>query len=93
MGKIALISRGSCPFGLKSALAGVAGADAAVIYDNVNETSFAGTLGALPRPEGPCIPTAGISLANGAALLAAINTGELVIADLIMNSFAENRTT
>lgn len=33
-GSIALISRGTCEFGLKSALAGAAGAAAAVIYNN-----------------------------------------------------------
>lgn len=92
-GKIALISRGTCQFGLKSSLAGVAGADAAVIYDNINETSLAGTLGAPPRPEGPYVPTVGISLANGTALLAAINSGQTVIADIDVFSIAENRTT
>lgn len=92
-GKIALISRGTCQFGLKSSLAGVAGADAAVIYDNINETSLAGTLGAPPRPEGPYVPTIGISLVNGTALLAAINSGQTVIADIDVFSVAENRTT
>lgn len=45
-GNIALISRGSCDFGLKSALAGGAGAVAAVIYNNVAAT-VSGTLGPL----------------------------------------------
>ena len=92
-GKIALISRGTCEFGLKSSLAGAAGADAAVIYDSINEPSLAGTLGPPPRPEGPYVPTVGISLANGTALLAAINTGKPVIADINVISVVENRTT
>ncbi|KAL8733536.1 MAG: hypothetical protein Q9181_003535 [Wetmoreana brouardii] len=92
-GKIALISRGSCEFGLKSALAGAAGADAAIIYDNINETSFAGTLGAPPRPEGPYVPTAGISQVNGLALKNAIGGGATVTADVNIVSVMENRTT
>ena len=50
-GKIALISRGECQFGLKSALAGAAGAVGAVIYNNV-PGQLAGTLGPDERPEG-----------------------------------------
>ncbi|KAL8756956.1 MAG: hypothetical protein Q9184_004331 [Pyrenodesmia sp. 2 TL-2023] len=92
-GRIALISRGSCPFGLKSALAGAAGADAAIIYDNVDQESLAGTLGAPPRPEGPYVPTAGITLARGTALLNSINGGASVVADLEVFSIMENRTT
>ncbi|KAL8652095.1 MAG: hypothetical protein Q9210_002887 [Variospora velana] len=92
-GKIALISRGSCEFGLKSALAGAAGADAAVIYNNVNGTTLTGTLGAPPRPEGPYVPTAGISLEEGTALRDQINGGANVTADLNVISVMENRTT
>ena len=92
-GAIALISRGTCEFGLKSALAGTAGADAAIIYDNVEEDTFAGTLGAPPRPEGDYVPTAGISLANGTALLNSINGGATVTADVNIKSIQENRTT
>ena len=91
-GKIALISRGTCQFGLKSALAGAAGADAAIIYNNV-EGDLAGTLGAPPRPEGPYVPTAGISLANGTALLNSIKGGATVVADLTIFSIIENRIT
>ncbi len=92
-GKIALISRGSCEFGLKSALAGAAGADAAIIYDNREADSLAGTLGAPPRPEGPYVPTAGITLARGTALLNSLNGGASVIADLNVISIMEDRTT
>lgn len=92
-GSVALISRGTCPFGQKSALAGAAGADAALIYDNIDEPALAGTLGAPPRPEGPYVPTAGITLAQGTALLAAINGGTAVTADVNIVSIMENRTT
>lgn len=91
-GKIALISRGTCPFGAKSALAGGAGAAGAVIYNNV-EGALSGTLGAPPRPEGPYVPTVGISLANGTALLTAITGGQTIIGDLSVRSTSENRTT
>ncbi|KAI4176358.1 MAG: hypothetical protein LQ343_001097 [Gyalolechia ehrenbergii] len=91
-GKIALISRGSCQFGLKSALAGAAGADAAIIYNNIDE-ELAGTLGAPPRPEGAYVPTAGISLAAGTALKDSLAGGATVTADIDVVSVMENRTT
>lgn len=90
---MALISRGSCEFGLKSALAGAAGAQGAVIFDNVEEPSLAGTLGAGSRPEGPLVPTAGISLARGTALAAAITGGAIINVDVDIVSIRENRTT
>ncbi|KAL8764865.1 MAG: hypothetical protein Q9209_007849 [Squamulea sp. 1 TL-2023] len=92
-GKIALISRGSCEFGLKSALAGAAGAAAAVIYNNIDAPSLAGTLGAAVRPEGPLIPTAGITLANGTALKNQLTGGATLVADINVISIRENRTT
>ncbi|KAL9116302.1 MAG: hypothetical protein Q9187_007173, partial [Circinaria calcarea] len=92
-GKIALISRGTCPFGQKSALAGGAGAAGAVIYNNVEGAALSGTLGAPPRPEGPYVPTVGISLANGTALLTAITGGQTIIGDLSVRTTTENRTT
>ena len=93
MGSIALISRGTCEFGLKSALAGAAGASAAIIYNNVDEDTFAGTLGAPPRPEGEYVPTAGITLAKGTALLNQLNGGANLTADVNIISIRENRTT
>ncbi|KAL9112651.1 MAG: hypothetical protein Q9187_007747, partial [Circinaria calcarea] len=92
-GKIALISRGTCPFGQKSALAGGAGAAGAVIYNNVEGATLSGTLGAPPRPEGPYVPTVGISLANGTALLTAITANQTIIGDLSVRTTTENRTT
>ncbi|KAL8832918.1 MAG: hypothetical protein Q9170_004665 [Blastenia crenularia] len=92
-GSIALVSRGTCQFGLKSSLAGAAGADAAIIYDNIDEPSLAGTLGAPPRPEGPYVPTAGISLAKGTALKNLLAGGAIVTAEINVISIMENRTT
>ena len=91
-GKIALISRGTCEFGLKSALAGAAGAAGAIIYNNI-AGPLSGTLGPPPRPEGEYVPTAGISLENGTALLAAITGGQTVTGVLNVESLIENRTT
>ncbi|KAJ0124346.1 leupeptin-inactivating enzyme 1 [Diaporthe amygdali] len=90
-GAIALISRGTCDFGLKAALAGAAGAAGAVIYNNVAGT-LSGTLGAPSRPEGPYPPTAAISQAAGQALVALLAEGE-VIGDLNVNSIIEDRVT
>lgn len=58
--QIALISRGECEFGLKSALAGAAGALAAVIFNDEPGPIGSGTLGEPPRPEGPYPPTVGM---------------------------------
>jgi carboxypeptidase Q len=91
-GKIALISRGSCPFGLKSALAGTAGAAGAVIYNNV-PGPLAGTLGAPSNAAGPYAPTAGIPLENGQALLRLLNSTSAPTGSLVINSILENRTT
>ncbi|KAH8821348.1 putative leucine aminopeptidase 2 [Xylogone sp. PMI_703] len=79
-GAIALVSRGSCDFGLKSAFAGAAGAVGVVIYNNV-VGPLSGTLGQETRPEGPYPPTSGISQADGLALLDALGAGP-VAADL-----------
>ncbi|KKY26412.1 putative peptidase m28 [Diplodia seriata] len=90
-GAIALISRGTCDFGLKAAYAGAAGAAGAVIYNNVNG-SLSGTLGAPNRTEGTYPPTAAISLSNGRAILALLEAGE-VTGDLNVNSIIEDRVT
>lgn len=95
-GNIALISRGVCPFGLKSALAGSAGAAGVVIYNNV-VGNLAGTLGDPSRSEGPYAPTVGIPLENGQALLALLSpnstNSSTVVGNLEVNSILENRTT
>ncbi|KAF2170012.1 hypothetical protein M409DRAFT_64397 [Zasmidium cellare ATCC 36951] len=90
---IALIVRGTCDFGLKSSLAGAAGAVGAVIYNNAPGYISGGTLGPPPRPEGEYIPTAGISQENATVLLEALSNGEEVQGVLEVESIIENRTT
>lgn len=92
-GNIALISRGQCSFGDKTALAGAAGAAGAIIYNNVNG-SFSGTLGAASNPLGPYSLVAGVSLESGQTLLQSLleNTTTIEV-DLNVNSILENRTT
>lgn len=92
-GNIALISRGSCEFGLKSALAGSAGAAGAVIYNNVPGPIGGGTLGQPPRPEGSYVPTAGIAQENGTAIVESVLAGTQVVGQLEVNAITENRTT
>jgi hypothetical protein len=87
-GAIALISRGTCEFGLKSALAGAAGAVAAIIYNNEKGLIGGGTLGAPPRPEGDYVPTLGISLADGKAILNALDDGAVTaVANVIAEEY------
>lgn len=86
-GNIALVSRGTCPFGQKASLAKAAGAVGTVIYNNV-PGNLAGTLGGV----GDYAATVGVSQETGATLLSAVAAGE-VTATLIVDAIAENRTT
>ncbi|THW60468.1 Zn-dependent exopeptidase [Aureobasidium pullulans] len=70
-GAIALIRRGTCTFGDKSANAGRAGADAAVIYNNEGG-GLSGTLGS-PSPDH--IATFGISAEEAAPYVARLQNG------------------
>jgi carboxypeptidase Q len=90
-GKIALVSRGECPFATKSVLSAKAGAAAALVYNNI-EGSMAGTLGGPTSELGPYAPIAGISLADGQALIKMTQAGT-VTANLWIDSKVENRTT
>ena len=92
-GRIALISRGSCTFSIKSALAGSAGAAGVVIYNNV-PGNLAGTLGSPSNSTAPYAPTVGIPLENGQALLALLNSSSTPLTgNLEVNAILENRTT
>jgi len=91
-GNIALISRGSCDFGLKSALAGGAGAVGAVIYNNV-PGAVSATLGPPPRTEGPYVATVGLSQEQGLAYVAQIQSGANVTASLDVKTVIEKITT
>lgn len=69
-GDIALISRGGCDYGLKSALAGAAGAAGVVIYNNEGgDEELWGSLIERSRPEGPYPPTVAISANAGRTIL------------------------
>jgi Zn-dependent M28 family amino/carboxypeptidase len=91
-GNIALISRGSCDFGLKSALAGSAGAVGALIYNNV-AGPVNGGLGPPPRPEGSYVATLSLSQAEGQAYVAQIQGGANVTASLDVKTVVELITT
>lgn len=95
-GNIALIKRGSCSLAQKSVLAASAGADAAIVYNNV-DGPFSGTLGGPTSDLGPYAPIVGISMADGEDLIKQmsgnLNLAEALSADLYINSEMENRTT
>ena len=92
-GKIALISRGECEFGQKSAFAGGAGAIGAVIYNNLPGPIGGGTLGPPPRPEGPYVPTFSIAKDKGERILAALDAGDSVEATIEATADIRNVTT
>jgi Zn-dependent M28 family amino/carboxypeptidase len=91
-GNIALISRGTCEFGLKSALAGGAGAAGAIIYNNA-PGSVNGGLGPPPRPEGSYVATVSLSQEEGQALVSQIQGGANVTASLDVKTVVEIITT
>ncbi|KAH8668465.1 peptidase M28 [Xylariales sp. PMI_506] len=86
-GNIAFILRGTCPFGVKSDLAGKAGAVAAVVY-NSESGPLSGTLGT-PTPHH--VATFGISGADAAPFLKKLQSGKKV--DGIAYIDAEVKTT
>ncbi|PPR01460.1 hypothetical protein CVT24_001864 [Panaeolus cyanescens] len=92
-GKIALIKRGTCEFGLKIALAGSAGAAGALLYNNAPGSIGGGTLGAPSRPEGPYVAAGSLTGADGEALRATILAGSEVIGTLKVDAVNEDRTT
>ncbi|KAJ3516098.1 hypothetical protein NMY22_g14289 [Coprinellus aureogranulatus] len=93
-GKIAFISRGSCEFGLKVALAGAAKAAGAIIYNNAPEGVNGGTLGAPERPDvGPYVPVASISGDSAQDLLSRIASGTTLTGTLHVDATTETRYT
>ncbi|CAO2648478.1 Nn.00g077450.m01.CDS01 [Neocucurbitaria sp. VM-36] len=91
-GNIALISRGSCEFGLKSVLAGNAGAAAAIIYNNA-PGEFNGTLGAPPRPEGDYVASISVSQEVGTGYVEAITGGANITATIDVFTEISNVST
>ncbi|PFH46833.1 hypothetical protein AMATHDRAFT_7344 [Amanita thiersii Skay4041] len=93
-GKIALILRGECDFGMKVALAGAAGASGAVIYNNKPGPVGGGSLRNFSRPDvGPYVPCGSINGTVGQQLVAAINGGATVIGTLEVDAINEPRYT
>ncbi|KAJ2920654.1 hypothetical protein H1R20_g16439, partial [Candolleomyces eurysporus] len=92
-GQIALIKRGSCEFGLKTALAGNAKAAGAIIYNNAPESIAGGTLGSPSREAGPYVPVGSISGADGDRLVADIAAGNTIAGTLKVNAVTEDRYT
>ena len=91
-GKIALILRGTCAFGIKTALAGAAGAAGAIIYNNAEGSIGGGTLGEVSRPEvGLYVPVGSVSGTDGASLAAALASGVQIIGKLHVNAVTETR--
>ncbi|HEY2063465.1 MAG TPA: M28 family metallopeptidase [Amycolatopsis sp.] len=84
-GKIALVSRGSCPFAQKQQAAAGAGAIGVIVANN-EPGPLNGTLG---DPAGARIPTGGVSQADGQALAA--KDGASVTLEL--RTFQEARTS
>ncbi|EIN04935.1 aminopeptidase [Punctularia strigosozonata HHB-11173 SS5] len=88
-GAIAFIPRGTCSFGDKSALAGLAGAKAAVVY-NTEPGNIAGTLG---RPSPNHVPTFGISAEDAASFIEQLARGEKIDASAYIDSYVSEIKT
>jgi Zn-dependent M28 family amino/carboxypeptidase len=87
-GSIALISRGTCAFAVKSQMAKAAGAVAAIVYNN-GEGALNGTLGG---PGDDYAPITGVTQAEGQALLAKVNGGGVTVR-FDLQKIVEDRTT
>ncbi|KAM0332402.1 hypothetical protein ACHAQA_002682 [Verticillium albo-atrum] len=85
-GRIVLLSRGECAFGLKSQNAKSAGAVGLIVHNNI-AGSISATLGA---PFLAYAPTVGISLEDGQALIAKLAAGEVEV-DLNVDAVVESR--
>lgn len=77
-GAVALISRGTCPFGEKAKLAKAAGVAAALLYNN--DPAGGPAKGGLGTGDFP--PTVGVSQADGQALLAVLQGDPAAKADV-----------
>ncbi|KAI9312812.1 putative aminopeptidase Y [Dichotomocladium elegans] len=87
-GKIAIVSRGTCAFGDKSAAAANAGAVGLLVYNN-EEGELNGTLGGDDIPK---VPSAGITMADGQRIVELASNGPVTI-KLVLVEFKENRST
>ncbi|KAH8732248.1 leupeptin-inactivating enzyme 1 precursor [Phaeosphaeriaceae sp. PMI808] len=74
-GKVALIKRGTCSFGIKVQLAAAKGASAVIATNNAEGTLQGYSLSVYPDPKKPFIPTVGITLGQGEGLRTQLETG------------------
>lgn len=88
-GSIAFIRRGFCPFGEKSALAGMAGAVAAVIYNN-DEGSLSGTLG---EPSPYHVATFGLSDKDAMPYIEDLQEGKVVNSSAYIDAIVAKTST
>lgn len=95
-GNIALIPRGVCAFGLKSAWAGSKGAIGAVMYGGDDENARCPTrpsLGNFVRPEGKLIPSVCINRAFGEQFVSAVASGASLSAVVDVTTDIRNIST
>ncbi|EAU80818.1 leucine aminopeptidase 1 [Coprinopsis cinerea okayama7 len=90
-GKIVLIERGECIYGIKVALAGAANAAGVIVYNDVDAEFAGGSLGGVSRPEGPYVPVGSISGLNGRRLKARLDYGEEILGHLDAFGLVEER--
>lgn len=88
-GNVVLISRGDCYFSEKALLAKAAGAEGAIIYNNVPGPFPGGTLQSVDD----FAPSVSITQEEGEALLALLEAGTEVTVNLEVDAVFENRTT
>ena len=90
-GGIALVSRGTCAFGDNSSLAGLAGASAVVIYNNVpGEGLFSGTIGTIKKGQ---VATLGVTYEQGIKWAQALKEGATFNATAWVDSYVKNAKT
>lgn len=88
-GAIALIERGKCGFGDKSALAGKAGAIAAIVYNN-EKGSVSGTLG---TPSKYHVATFGISREDAQPLIKKLEAGQVIPSSAYIDAIVQKAAT
>jgi len=88
-GSVAFIERGICGFGDKSALAGKAGAIAAVVYNN-DGGMFGGTLGS---PSKDHVATFALSKKEATPYIEKLKSGKTVDASAYIDSIVQNTPT
>jgi Zn-dependent M28 family amino/carboxypeptidase len=76
------VFRGTCQSAVKVAIGASKGAVGAIVYNNVAGDLKGYSLQRLSTPEGPYVPTGGISQADGEALVALLQGGATLNADL-----------